>query len=75
MLRENVLLKLVLGPKREEGKESRRKLHNKKKPYILCSWLNVFSVIKPMNFIGRLCRENLKNEKMCTVFWSRKLDS
>jgi len=40
MLRENILLKIVLGPKREEVKESRGKLHNKE-PQILCSWLNV----------------------------------
>jgi hypothetical protein len=43
MLRENVLLKLVLGPKREEGKESRRKLHNKKN-HIFCALGSMFLV-------------------------------
>jgi phosphoribosyl-dephospho-CoA transferase len=69
MLRENILLQVLLAPKRGEVKESRRKLHNEES-HILCSWLNVFGVIKSSNFIGRSCRTNLKNEKKKCIQYS-----
>jgi hypothetical protein len=74
MLRGNVVLRLVLGPKTEDVKEGWRKVRTKE-PHILCCWLNICCVTKPRNFIGGLRRTNLKNEKTYTIFWSRKVNS
>jgi hypothetical protein len=66
MMGDNILLRLILVPKTEEIKEGRGKLYNKE-PHILCSWLNIFGVIKSRNCIGRLYRTNLKMRK-CTQY-------